>query len=321
MVNLDKLKESPLFQLSLANKELFHSNFLAFLIEKNPDLAASIFGARIGRILEVKREFNHADIYLKGEAGALVVENKFKDIADRKQLENISIRFRNCENFILLSLHGNNINGDLPKYWREVNYRQALDCLNPKAFRDAYMHALVQDYKTFVGILIEGTKPFGTSDAYIAYPSNPVMKPWIDIRMHDAVMKIGLARFRAFYADYRKKKANDFARSVSLDTAINNGKPTITFIWKVPNYEVQIQIEDTEYRRAVVCKEVELDQFFKCGWFDKEYRTRSGLKYRRYRNMKSDRHWHGQIQKSKVGGQPFKDICDMALKDLEGFRL
>ena len=42
---IDGLKQSPLFQLSLASKELFHSNFLAWLCVTYPDHAGRLFAA------------------------------------------------------------------------------------------------------------------------------------------------------------------------------------------------------------------------------------------------------------------------------------
>src|SRR6202021_318629 len=38
-----KLRNSPLFNLSLASKELFHSNFLAWLLEQYPNQVGPLF--------------------------------------------------------------------------------------------------------------------------------------------------------------------------------------------------------------------------------------------------------------------------------------
>ena len=43
MNHVTSLKGSPLFNLSLASKELFHSNFLAWLCEAYPDFMGPLF--------------------------------------------------------------------------------------------------------------------------------------------------------------------------------------------------------------------------------------------------------------------------------------
>ena len=105
---VEKLKNNPIFHLSLSSKELFHSNFLAWLAEnKNTQtLFKKILSTWLGEdtfnyntdCMEVKREYKNFDFSIcekiindkESKTGRirLVLENKFKSIAYKAQLEN-----------------------------------------------------------------------------------------------------------------------------------------------------------------------------------------------------------------------------------------
>ena len=105
---VDALQNNPIFQLSLSSKELFHSNFLAWLAEdKNTQtLFKKILSTWLGEdtfnyntdCMEVKREYKNFDFSIcekiindkESKTGRirLVLENKFKSIAYKAQLEN-----------------------------------------------------------------------------------------------------------------------------------------------------------------------------------------------------------------------------------------
>ena len=103
---LETLNNNPIFQLSLSSKELFHSNFLAWLAEdKN---TRCVFNKVMQTWLddknweykpnemEVKREYNHFDFCVCDKLSIdgndvtgsvqVVLENKFKSIAYKAQL-------------------------------------------------------------------------------------------------------------------------------------------------------------------------------------------------------------------------------------------
>lgn len=115
------LQDSPLFQLSLTSKELFHSNFLYWLGVTYRDLFKETFsnlGCRTAAWPEdwtVEREYKAAksislDLCVKGPGKKgkiyLILENKVKSIPNQQQL-NRYVAIRNvaptCD-FVLLSL-------------------------------------------------------------------------------------------------------------------------------------------------------------------------------------------------------------------------
>lgn len=103
---VEKLKNNPIFQFSLSSKELFHSNFLAWLAEG--DNTRCVFNKVMQTWLddknweykpnemEVKREYNHFDFCVCDKLSIdgndvtgsvqVVLENKFKSIAYKAQL-------------------------------------------------------------------------------------------------------------------------------------------------------------------------------------------------------------------------------------------
>lgn len=88
------LQDSPLFQLSLTSKELFHSNFLYWLGVTYQDLFKETF-SKLGCNTaawpdkwEVEREYKHLDLCVKGPGKRgkiyLVLENKVKSIPNQQ---------------------------------------------------------------------------------------------------------------------------------------------------------------------------------------------------------------------------------------------
>lgn len=88
---LEMLKPSLVFAMSKGSHELFHSNIWAWLIEKDSRFARAFFPEIRGEIESVKREEGNRDLTIwtrvDGRRQAYVVENKFKSIPRREQLE------------------------------------------------------------------------------------------------------------------------------------------------------------------------------------------------------------------------------------------
>lgn len=152
---IEELPNSPMFNLSLSSKELFHSNFLYWLYSLNKDAFKSL----IETVLEVdtkewdegwvaKREYNNFDLCIvqnavqdknnarvkkkQAERLLLVVENKVKSIPTKEQLERynekIKRKYGNIENIekILLSLTETNLKVD---EWKYVSYQSICEWL------------------------------------------------------------------------------------------------------------------------------------------------------------------------------------------------
>ena len=75
---LDELKDSMLFNLSLANTELFHSNFLAWLWERGGAYAdalnAYFFPKSSGDTIIVRREEKHLDFPVLADDAGIIAD-------------------------------------------------------------------------------------------------------------------------------------------------------------------------------------------------------------------------------------------------------
>lgn len=192
---LKSLKESPLFNLFLSSKELFHTNFLKWYFERcNPEAIRSVFKGiidikkNIDISIEYLREKNHIDLTIniyndtskikENLIQTIIVENKFKSIPIKSQLvryaeENTSDHVPT--KYILLSLTKpsfklENCENTHLALWKYISYKDLVKKLrevqkvNSQA-QDEYYKNLVEDYCDFVSTLNEITEKFINSIA------------------------------------------------------------------------------------------------------------------------------------------------------------
>jgi hypothetical protein len=181
---ISELKKSPLFYLFLSSKELFHTNFWAWLFEKNNLEAIKLFSDSSYTNIETpirehKKNYNPTsgkkikgqekdkskdissviDLFIKTKELEIVVENKVKDFPTVDQLNRIVDSFGPNSNaiFILVSLF-NTGNIKLPSQWKIMNYQELSNRINPskivKGISDVskiqYYESLIEDYKKFI---------------------------------------------------------------------------------------------------------------------------------------------------------------------------
>jgi hypothetical protein len=219
---LDKLRRSPLCNLSLASKELFHSNFLAWLCETYPAHAGKLFALFIKNPPDnfdtvcASRELHRVDLTLTYENGEqLLVENKVKSLPSREQLAAISAGVKKKEipnsSFLLLTLVDPTFfSADEREQrclrvqakgreviWHYITYRKLADALEkfvPEIRkRDGYHGDLLEDYLGFVRDLDELQSDFSVeweSDASSFFIPNAEMDQVRITRLHDLVDKI-----------------------------------------------------------------------------------------------------------------------------------
>lgn len=107
---INKLKKSPIFNLSLSSKELFHSNFLSWLAENYNEEFGHIFieylkdkPTKSSRIKDIKREKKNIDLsftYIENSQ-ELLIENKIKSIPYVEQLIKYSKAGTKNQNYIV----------------------------------------------------------------------------------------------------------------------------------------------------------------------------------------------------------------------------
>jgi len=312
--NLVALKKSVLFAASLSSKELFHSNILSFFIEKYPELANELFGGSLGRELKVSREEKHADLVIPGNGREIVVENKFKDVAKPSQLHEIESRFPKATDFFLLSLLGENIHPSKIENWKEIPYRKMMQALSNLKPNDDYHKLIIKDYLENLEILISELSPLAICEEYDFYRTgNPSMEEWKAYRLHDVYMKYGLSKFEA-YAEANIRNCS----SISITTSINNSKPTITFKFSAEAATLCIQIEDIQYRRAMIGDHSRLSKLEEIEWFDQNFKSSKKLKYLKYREDYNNNFYY-QTVSHKLQNKSFRDILSLVTEDLKKF--
>lgn len=212
--NLNYLKESPMFQLSLTSKELFHSNFISWVIsnyklECSKILSKFLLGNKRQLITSVTREEKNRDIviYLQDEVGfknTLIIENKVKSIPVYEQLRNYTTD-DSSEHYVLLSLtkptfltNNNKIKiPELNREWDYINYYYLavmFEELIPTIKESNEYHALIiEDYVKLIKVLHSLTEEIyehTKEGMYDFYQNYKLMGPLKGIRLHDFYLKL-----------------------------------------------------------------------------------------------------------------------------------
>jgi len=101
---LDRLANNAMFAVSMTSKELFHTNFWAWLLRKYPQIFTPVFYPEYNGIdnVEVLREKQHFDLSVKIGNKTLIIENKMKSVPDVKQLEKYSEKIKGTDNSLIL---------------------------------------------------------------------------------------------------------------------------------------------------------------------------------------------------------------------------
>jgi hypothetical protein len=307
-MDLDILKGSVLFNISLQSKELFHSNFLEYIFRRYPDIFFFFFFEKQTKISEIKREAKNTDILILGDKN-YIIENKIKDVAKIDQLDRIYNKFESIDGYYLFSLLGNNIHTK-GCIWKEIGYSKIVTVLKNYDFKDKYISLIVDDYCNFLEVIIKSFSIYNKCTNYNFFSSkNKLYNQFKEIRMHDLFLKNGMSIFiQYFNANYNKDN------KIKTDYSINNTRPTMDFLKKVKGLNVLIQIEDLEYRHAVVCKENQLKYFEKNGWFNQKWTSKRGLNYRSYKD-RNGRKFYYQFELIEPN-EKFSNLSKKIISDL-----
>ena len=88
---IKKLKKSPLYAMSLGGRELYHSNFWAWLMKKDKKFINVFFNDINFENAEITREENDHDLTIKKDGKIYIIENKIKSLATKEQLNRYSL--------------------------------------------------------------------------------------------------------------------------------------------------------------------------------------------------------------------------------------
>ena len=209
-----KIEKSPMFQLSLGSKELFHTNFLYWLWKAAPNAFWRIMGsfdikADEKGSLVVKREWEHFDLSIvhetvkkkKGKDVKIVdnivavIENKVKSIPRIKQLDNYNKEIEKvnkdneCKKILLALIDpGFDHNNEGWSCFTYEKYRGFIeDCLT--IIENDYDRCIIEDYYNMIDTLIsfkdEWLREDFSSMKYMDIIEHSSVKDYIDLRIND----------------------------------------------------------------------------------------------------------------------------------------
>ncbi len=287
---LDFLKNSLLYQMSLGSKELYHSNIWAWLIEKDNDFIKVFFptfNKDDYEKIEVSREVKNRDIiiWLKKrnqnnnlEKLFYVIENKIKSIPTKKQLEEYTedLFGNKLGKAVLTGLENSFENSTIlikgknrGIKWEFVSYNEIADKIeelanNSKVIEIRQKILQIQEYCKIIRAIKS------VSDYYVKEYSNklickkliedknhPLSNP--SIRLYDIFIKLKGSRLFN-YVNERKEELKALCPSekgffLDLGQGYHNKKSTIDISFNRENYglysQLGVQIEGAQYRICV----------------------------------------------------------------------
>ena len=292
------LKESPLFNLSMANKELFHSNFLAWFgnnyNEKFKQLIIDLFKdfnwPKEIRQFTIDREYKHFDICIKDSSGPrILIENKVKSVPTKEQLAEYKGEVKNdtCL-FILLTMTTHLHNMDKAEGWEIITYKDLSEELKNVVIDDPYHSKLIKDYCEYVNNLQNVIEIIDAERLYYS-PSEQIIN---DLGIHDVC---GKRKAQNLYDKLLKKCCDERLNVVTNIEKLSEdsiyvgwgytNSPLIEVKFKNCSDVMVIQIQGKQYRHAVEFFENKIGD--KIIQMDKDYNPSDiGLDY--LRNNYSD---------------------------------
>lgn len=216
----ENLKTSPMFNLSLSSKELFHSNFLYWLSLTYPDKIGAFFAELCKLELEdkncteQKREENNIDFQFSYKNGTTIyVENKVKSMPYLEQLERYGKEKESIKNkkMVLLSLTAPDFSR--PDNWEYLTYQSYNDFLKRFETKDIYHKALIDDYTKLIDnlLIIEKMCDINVDRDIFDFHSSEILKEMKALRLHDLFLKKKYSNLAAMLQKKTKAKFKNLA--------------------------------------------------------------------------------------------------------------
>lgn len=223
-----ELNREPLARIMYGQRELFHSNFIAWLFDELPELADTVFRDLTrdgdGGVRRVERERENLDLVMRWPGAApLVIENKVFSLPEQAQLDEYRQKTARWKGtpaaHVLLSMSPPRtpVTG-----WRYLSYQELADRID-RAIPDSTTYEVesVRRYSRVVRLLdalLETTVVHSRSES--AWPDETQLS-----EIDSSQTRIGLRKLRA----RRVRGALDDAGPASgwTESAISHGKPLV----------------------------------------------------------------------------------------------
>lgn len=264
-----KLKDSPLYNLSMANKELFHSNFLAWFGNKYKREFKEIISNLLGHgswpneikdDFKIVREYNHFDICIKNlsDPSRIIIENKVKTIPNKKQLDKYKKEVNNdsCLFILLTMTKVTEVEG-----WNVIKYNELINEMKKVIIHDCYHSQLLKDYCIYISNLQDAINKYTAEFCFLSEDEQQQS----ELGIKDICGKIKVQKLYEILlkkcTDNKIKFINDYDLFINYerltDDAIGIGwqytnNPLIEIDLKSKNDDIiVIQIQGNQYRHGI----------------------------------------------------------------------
>jgi hypothetical protein len=259
------LDDEPLLHLSLHSRELFHSNVLAWFINRFPDQAHEVFGSWFlsgarGKLI-AGREVKHYDLLITDSesSASVIVENKVFSALQRDQLDRYAKQPAPETSFVCLSLLDPKWEAD--RYssaggeWTYRSYHEIVEGLASAASamkqREPFAGDVLEHYANLIRLLLELCDVVARVDvdSPIALPTG-VRSDLEQVRLHGSFAKL---RSHVILGELTAR-AQKGTLPVQFKADFTNGQTLIEGFVEVPRLGDQVgwQLQGTQFRRAVI---------------------------------------------------------------------
>lgn len=265
IIALDELNDNPLFQMSLGSKELFHSNFLAWLFEQDNEFASKWFSSmnHLPDQLSLKennpidREKGNTDLWLHFNEGDIIIENKVKSVPHKRQLDDYAKKNGSRYSYLLLSLTKPEFfNGDTYTIivddeavkWFQISYRDVASAIREHFTTNTSNEQYVNDYIDFIDKLDQLAQLLPVNketDQYdFASGHTPIDQGNINLRkyrLHDLYTKHKMNSFAEILR-------NELSDNIKVDWGFSNGTGMVTARKRIDGAEIGVQLQNNAFR-------------------------------------------------------------------------
>lgn len=354
-----ELKEDPIFNVSLSSKELFHSNFWEWLFKRSPEYIKIFFpeieSERIDMDDEnaIRREQGHRDItiWIKDLNKAYVIENKFKSVPNKKQLENYENDLKEFEKGTVTGIIKPSFIESL-EGWEFISYsdiskgilRVSAQLEKEETFEKALIDKYAKMIEELTAYIINQTENERTQEKW----SMAVDKDSELLRMDDVIRKLKASELENFLSEKKIFGQKDIAGYEGIvESSYSDKQPIVDIRYVSENKDdisnlsvIGVQIQGLQFRRCVQIERDldsnEMHDLFekvkRVGWFeeyDKENRfifhKRTSMKPRKDENGK-DKEYNKYSTKSYTflyqyfnikDGKSFEELERMIMENME----
>ncbi|MDI7181214.1 nuclease [Leptospira santarosai] len=252
---IKKLSHSPLYNSSLSSKELFHSNFFAWLLGEYPKLVFPVLtGEELKSELKCLREKNNYDLQIQANGKIYIIENKVKSIPTEDQLLKIRNSVSEETNLILITFSDIKLNYQIDSKWKVLNYSDILFGFKRIKTTNSYHRGLLADYCDFTETMLEILDFALKEEIYDFYwHKDSILHRLEMIKLHSLILNYGASRLRYFLHNYFADKISSDLFTLRTNFGINNGNATIDVYLEFSNFCIGIQLENNQYRKYLEC--------------------------------------------------------------------